>query len=87
MLGSWTNHFYQQHKTLFFYIQEPLLYTRPIESQFLLQDYQLLSTEEPDANEYQVDPYGENQLHLKLTMLLDSRKQFKRSEAPFSLLL
>jgi hypothetical protein len=38
-------------------------------NQFLLQDYQRLpteeplSTEEPDANIYQVNPDGESQLH------------------------
>ena len=41
-------------------------------NQFLLQDYQslptedLLSTEKPDANIYQVDPDGESQLHPKI---------------------
>ena len=35
-------------------------------NQFLLQDYQLLSTEEPDANVYQVQPDGESQLHPKI---------------------
>jgi hypothetical protein len=41
-------------------------------NQLLLQDYQLLptedtlSTEEPDVNVYQVDPDGESQLHPKI---------------------
>jgi hypothetical protein len=41
-------------------------------NQLLLQDYQLLlteeplSTEEPDANVYQVDPNGESQLRPKI---------------------
>ena len=35
-------------------------------NQFLLQDYQLLPTEEPDANIYQVDPNDESQLHPKI---------------------
>jgi hypothetical protein len=40
--------------------QDPLLYIRPMQSQFLSQDYQLLSTEEADANNYQVDSDGES---------------------------
>lgn len=32
-------------------------------NQFLLQDYQLLSTEELDANIYQEEPDGESQLY------------------------
>jgi hypothetical protein len=32
----------------------------------MLQDYQQLSTEEPDVSIYQVDADGESQLHPKL---------------------
>jgi hypothetical protein len=35
-------------------------------NQFLLQDYQPLSTEEPNTNIYQVDSDGESQLHPKI---------------------
>ena len=45
-------------------------------NQLLLQDYQPLSTEEPYANDYQVDPDGENYT-AKLMKPLDSRKEFK----------
>ena len=35
-------------------------------NQFLLQDYQPLSTEKPDANKYLVSPDGESHLHPKI---------------------
>ena len=51
-------------------------------NQFLLQDYQLLPTEEPGAKVYQVDPMVKVMYNPKLTTPLDSRKQFKKQDTP-----
>jgi hypothetical protein len=61
-------------------------------NQLLLQDYQLLPTEEllstkkPDANIYQGDPMVKISYTPKLMMALDSRKQLKghNTSIPFS---
>jgi hypothetical protein len=51
-------------------------------NQFLLQDYQPLTTEEPDTNNYGMCRDSEEQLYPKIDDALDSRKQFKRTSTP-----
>lgn len=65
-------------------LHHPLLHILPmtkkknsnqINNQFILQDYQPLAMEKPDANSYQMCPHGDDELHPKNGNALGQQKE------------